>query len=418
MRQPHPNRARAMVLMGLRRFADAEKELRLALRDEPDDAGLHALLATCLVEDPARHDEAEAAAMHATTLAVEQPFPWYVMSRVAARRGKPDTAEHAARIAVGLNPQSADLLAQLAAAELDLGRTSDGLETARRGLRVDPEHLACANLAAGVLSRQGKHEEAREILARALAKEPENAVTHCNLGWDALRRGDAHDAVRYFREALRLDPRWASARTGLMESMKARNPVYRFILLSSMRLPFLAPELKWLAVAAGLIAVLWLPALAEDLRLPAWTALPFQVAVVAAVLLTWTARSVFDVVLFFDPLGRRTLTPIQQACAFNTALALGVAATMACLSIFTHEPGAGIGAILFAMVTIPIAATLRARAGWPQKVLAVYTFAVTCLAFAAMARDAGAGGAGTLFGVSVGAMAMSDLLSTELSRRK
>ncbi|HEU0052735.1 MAG TPA: tetratricopeptide repeat protein [Longimicrobium sp.] len=415
MRQTHPNRARAMALMGVRRFREAEEELRRALRDNPDDAGLHSLLATCLVEDPARGDEAEREALVATTLSVDQPFPWYVASRVLARRKRFQGAEQAARIAVGLNPESAELLAQLSAAELDLGRADDGLATALRGLEADPEHTACAILAAGVLSRRGKHDEARGYLDRALAREPENAGTHFEVAWAALRRGAADTAVRHFHEALRLDPRWPAPRDGLLEAMRARNPVYRALLRASMRVPGIPSQMKWLAIGGGLIAVLFLPVLADEVGLPEWTALPFQAAVVAAVLLTWTARSVLDAALFLDPLGRKALSTVEVACAFATALALAAAAALACLSIFGEVPGTGLGAILLALVTIPIAATLRARSGWPRRVLAVYTLGTVVLAAVATAGEAAGENVSALFGLAVGAMAMSDLVAEELS---
>src|SRR5918997_7132101 len=100
---PHPALARAKLLMERGRWAMAAGELRRALHDEPDDALLHAYLAFCLVEDPARLEEAQEAALWATAKDPLQPLAWYAASYVAARRGNGSMAEDAARVALSLS---------------------------------------------------------------------------------------------------------------------------------------------------------------------------------------------------------------------------------------------------------------------------------------------------------------------------
>ncbi|MGI9243746.1 MAG: hypothetical protein ACR2RV_23315, partial [Verrucomicrobiales bacterium] len=48
-----------------------------------------------------------------------------------------------------------------------------------------------------------------------------------NAGWAALTRSDYKKAEEHFRESLRLDPDDQHARSGLLESFKARSPLYR-----------------------------------------------------------------------------------------------------------------------------------------------------------------------------------------------
>ena len=64
------------------------------------------------------------------------------------------------------------------------------------------------------LVRLGRRDEAGATLEAALARDPENAVTHANQGWARLHAGDFRGALEHFREALRLNPSLEWARAG------------------------------------------------------------------------------------------------------------------------------------------------------------------------------------------------------------
>jgi len=51
-----------------------------------------------------------------------------------------------------------------------------------------------------------------------------------NQGWNCLHRNNPRRAQDHFREALRLNPELEYARQGMLEALKARNPVYRGML--------------------------------------------------------------------------------------------------------------------------------------------------------------------------------------------
>ncbi|HEX8696435.1 MAG TPA: tetratricopeptide repeat protein [Longimicrobium sp.] len=414
---PHPALARAKLLMERGRWAMAAGELRRALHDEPDDALLHAYLALCLVEDPARLDEAQEEALWSTAKDPLQPLAWYAASYVAARRGNGPMAEDAARVALSLSAESTPLLAHMASLMLAQGRVKAALETAGHGLAVDPDHVGCLLAAGTALSRKGRHDEAQAALARALEREPEDAGVHARVGWALLRRGDAAGAVRHFRESLRLDPTREEERGGLMEALKARNPVYRALLRAWLRLPWVPPSLKWLAVVAGMLAVIGILMLEME-GLPTWIALPLEVAVVAAVLLTWTAGPLFDLLLFGDPLGRHALTPTQRAGAVAMAATLLAAAAVAVAALATGEGLFGFTAALLALYTVPIAATLRARPGRARALTAAYTLLLVVPAAMFVTLQArGAGDPAVWFGIACGGMAFSDLVSDQFSGR-
>ena len=80
------------------------------------------------------------------------------------------------------------------------------------------------------LVQLGRKDEADHTLGSALANDPENALTHANQGWAFLHRGDHERALEHFREALRIDPELDWARIGIVEALKARYLIYRFML--------------------------------------------------------------------------------------------------------------------------------------------------------------------------------------------
>ena len=110
-----------------------------------------------------------------------------------------------------------------------------------------------SRLYAHALVLQGSIDEADHAAREALAIDPENDRAHHVLGLVGLNRGDSHEALAGFREALRLDPTDESAREGVVLALKARHPVYarvlRFFLWQS-RLP---KEAQWALLFAPFV---------------------------------------------------------------------------------------------------------------------------------------------------------------------
>src|SRR5439155_2497330 len=65
------------------------------------------------------------------------------------------------------------------------------------------------------LSQKKSWEQAISAYQKAIALEPNDAVTHYNLALALKYSGDAQHAVNEFQEALRLQPKWSDAHFGL-----------------------------------------------------------------------------------------------------------------------------------------------------------------------------------------------------------
>ncbi|HEU4455741.1 MAG TPA: hypothetical protein VFR81_21940, partial [Longimicrobium sp.] len=222
---------------------------------------------------------------------------------------------------------------------------------------------------------------------------------------------------RHFHEALRVDPSITAAREGMMEALRARNPVYRAVLRASLRLPGdLPPELKWGAVGIGIAAVCFLWLAADGLGLPTWTALPLQAMVVGAVFLTWTARPLANLPLCFDPLGAASLTRAERTEAAVVGALLAGAVVLAVAALAGGGGSFGFAGALAALYTIPVTAAARARPGWRRTVSIAYAAAALAPIGAFLFLQLNdMEGASFWFGLSIGGLCWSDLLANLLS---
>jgi tetratricopeptide (TPR) repeat protein len=384
----------------------AEREFRQALAQDPHDAETHALLALVLAEQDDRRAEALDEARAAIGLAPDEPFPHYVEARVHLEAERWEPAQRAAEEAIRIDPYDPGSHAALAVSHAGRRRWKETLAAADEALALDPNHSGAANLRATALVHLGRRDEAGATLQGALARDPENATTHANQGWALLHAGDRAGALRHFREALRLDPRDGWAREGLAEAMKARNPLYAGMLRYFLWMDRLPGRTRWMVILGGYFGFRLARGVADaNPRLAPWL-LPLMIAYGAFVLLTWTAPQIFNAVLLASRDGRYVLSPEQRRSgawvAAGALAAVGFTAAM-----LAGAPGwTGLGALLFAGLLIPLAATFRGPRGRPTKVMTIvsislYGLGVTAVALAArgVAEAADAVGGLVILGV-------------------
>lgn len=222
----------------------------------------------------------------------------------------------------------------------DQRRWQDALDAAEEGLRLDPEHAGCANLRAMALVKLGRRGEAGATIDSALAKDPENATTHANRGWTLLEQRDPARALEHFRESLRLDPDNAWARQGIVEALKARNPVYAVMLRYFLWMSKLSRRAQWGVILGGYVGNRLLAGAAAANPEIAPLVLPLRILYVAFVLLTWTAQPLFNLVLRLDRFGRLALSDeeIVESNSIGAVILLGLLSLGACIVAGSTAP--------------------------------------------------------------------------------
>jgi tetratricopeptide (TPR) repeat protein len=114
---------------------------------------------------------------------------------------------------------AAALTALVGAAARQAAFWKDSETLFRRTLAVTNGNWLIGNNLAGVLARQGRHEEAIESCRRALQAQPGYPEAHYNLGVSLAALGRHGEAIASYREALRFLPGYAKAHGMLGNSL-------------------------------------------------------------------------------------------------------------------------------------------------------------------------------------------------------
>lgn len=375
---------RARVLMEQERHELAEAELRRHIMAAPDDASAHAMLAMCLSEQR-KHREAVEAAQRGVHLAPNFPYAHYALAWVYHDQERLAQAETAINEAIRLDPEEADYFAVLSSIKMQRRRWQEALEAAERGLYFNSEHVGCINLRAMALNQLGLADDAAIAIEGALGVEPENALSHANRGWQELHRGNYEEAMAHFREALRIDAELEWAREGVVEVLKARNPVYRIMLRYFLWSSRLSGRSMWFLIIGFFLLSRILRAGLKSQPGLAPIIWPLYGLYLGFVLMTWIARPLFDLLLRLDPVGRVVLSKKQVAASNGVGAAMLLAVVALIIGLLTGAPSFYLLAAGSGLMTMPIAGAFSADTPKARRVLPIYAVALGSLALLAFA---------------------------------
>lgn len=373
---PAAQLTQARLLLDTSRYDDAEIVLRQALAADPDDDSVHALLAlACLYQD--KNENALQEARAAVSLAPDRAHNHYVYALTLRGTRQYDAALDVIHDALRLNPESPHFYALQATVHLRKKAWKKALQAAEIGLQLNPEHDACANAYGMALVKLGRHEQAGNIFATTLARDPQNPTTHANRGWSLLHLGEYEQAFIHFREALRLNPTYGWARAGILEAIKARNIIYRLLLRYFLWMSRLTEDEQW-EIHGGLYAVRQILRAAARAFFPLYLILlPLNLLTYSLVVLTWTASPLFALLVRFDRLGRLAL-PKEEITASNwVAVCLLVSGGSLGLGLLIREWALLVLVLVALAMIVPVSGVFRAEPGVGRIILTVYSF---CLA--------------------------------------
>jgi len=369
---------RALLLLQQSRPAEAERELLLALVEEPTSARAHAYLALCQLEQGKKEDALKTA-QSAVGISPDEAFCHHIHAFVLNRMDREKEALSAVEEAIRLDPDNEDHFALLASIRLALRDWPEALAAAERGLAINPEHVQSANLRSMALVRLGRKEEAMATVDYALERAPENALSHANQGWNCLHRNDPRRAQDHFREALRLNPELEYARQGMLEALKARNPVYRGMLAYFLWMGRQSGRFQGLFIVGTYFGVRLVRSLAESRPGFGVVLWPVLVLFYLFAYLSWTSGPMFNLLLRFDRFGRLVLSREERAASNWFAICVLPALAGLAVWIFTGSFFYILIAAIFAILSICVAVTF-ARTGKQRLVFAAGTVAMAGLA--------------------------------------
>ncbi len=275
---------RGIVCYQTKQYKNAEKEFRQELAQIPDSAAAHAMLGMTLVA-MRKGDQGHKEALEAVRLFPDYAYGHYTLSYTFAATNRPKEAEKAIIEAIRIHPDEAYLFARASQIYQNQKKFQKALEMADLGLACEPEHDECLINRGAALLDLNRLQEAEEATRQALRVDPESHTAHLNYGTIQLRLFNHADAFTHYREALRLSPNSEPARLGVIESLKAKNPLYHGLLRFSVFCRALPPPL----VVCSLLLLI----------VPAT-----RIVVIAIFGAYAVANYLFELALHLDPVGR------------------------------------------------------------------------------------------------------------------
>ena len=315
--------SRIEILIQQKKFAEAERNLSELLREDPNNIHFLSLLSEVNLQQD-KFDKANNIIDNAIGLSPDTPHLFYIKSRIAIQQDKLNEAEKFLNQAIELDPYDADYFALLATVRLGRKQFNEALETANRALEIDAENLLALNTRSTALNKLNRSDESFQTIEGALREDPNNAYTHANYGWGLLEKGDHKKALVHFKEALTNDPNFSYAQSGMLEALKATNPVYRVFLKYSFWMGNLTAKYQWAVIIGFYLGFRALRSIAsnnESLK-PYLTPLIIFLALIA--FSTWVIAPISNLFLRFNKYGRLLLDRKEKLSSSFVAISLGL----------------------------------------------------------------------------------------------
>ena len=302
------------ILIQQEKYREAETILKDLLATDTHNTAFLALLAQvylCMDET----EMANTVIDSALALAPDSPALFYIKAKIAAHASELDKAEMILQQAIRLDPGDADYFALLAFVKVSRKDYQEALIAADTALAIDAEHILALNSRSKALLKLKRSEESFETIQGALREDPANAYTHANYGWGLLEKGAHKKALEHFEAALKNDPDSAYAQSGMIEALKARNPLYRLFLQYSLFMSNLTSKYQWGVLIGFYIAFRLLSTLAKNNSALQPYLLPLLVLLAFFAFSTWIIEPVSNLFLLFNRYGRYLLGKNEKMSA-------------------------------------------------------------------------------------------------------
>jgi len=361
------------------RYDEAERELGMALTQDPEDAWAYALMGACRAaqNDYAKADELGRQAMG---LAPDSADIRHLVARIQLQRNDLPAALKTVSEAIELAPHNADFYATRAIVYAGRKAWAKALEDSEAALAIDPENLEAINVRSLARRSSGDMNTATAELQHALEVDPEDAHSHANLAWTHLQNGKLDEAETHFREALRLDPELDYARVGVLETLKARVPVYRWILGYFLWMQTKAAGAQWAIIIGLYIGYRVVRGVADNNPALAPFLTPLLVLYLLFVVATWFAKPLADAALLIHPFGRMALTAQEKREGLIVAGLVFGSLALYLVSLANGSETIFLMAALLGTCGLPFAMSFKFHQRQPRRILQSAGVVLACMA--------------------------------------
>lgn len=351
--------AEARHYLAVGRYDKVIEQCKQALASDPEDA--QALMFMGLAEFQLQHfKEAYTHFQNVIKLNPDVPSAHIWCAEALIAQDRIDDAQQHVDTAIQIAPNEPNAHAAQARIHINRQQWQRALDAAERSLKIDPEHDDASNLRSVALTKLRRTADAADETIEQLRRNPDNALAHANRGWQCLHSNDPKQALTHFQESLRIEPGNDWAKAGLVEALKARNPIYRILLAYFLWMTTMTPGMRWGIIIGGYLLYRFGNQAAQqtpELGMILW---PFLAVYLLFVLLTWVGVPTFNLLLMVSPYGR-------YALAWRERLTAGVFGGLL-LTVITSLAIGWFGAmdqvlnfgVMLGMTTLLIVAALQA----------------------------------------------------------
>lgn len=321
-----PRMSRVRVLIEQQRYSEAEEILKDLLTGNPTNIGYLYLLAEVKLQQD-KLEEALQLTDNAIGLSPESDRLFFLKAHILVRQRNLDEAEKYLNQAISLDSDEADYFAFLGHVKLVRKQYDKALELADKALWLDSENLIALNTRSTALLKLNKSEESFETIEGALREDPDNAYTHANYGWGLLEKGNHKKALEHFKEALKSDPNNAYAQAGMMEALKAANPIYKLFLKYAFWMSNMTAKYQWGVIIGFYIGFRVLRGIAASNEALQPFLTPVLVLLAVFAFSTWVINPISNLFLRFNRYGRFLLNKKQKLSSNFVGISLAICLT-------------------------------------------------------------------------------------------
>ena len=341
---------KAELLRRQKRFKDAEQQVGIVLRDNPEDVDALIILGHCKI-DTKQTDEAITILKQSLRYDANNDYVFYLLAFANYQNNSNKLALDFLGQALAIFPYNAGYFALQAHIRLEEKDYKIALETANNGLAVDAENVACLNARSTALFRLNRKEEAYETINEALELDPEDYSTHTNYGWHYLEKGKYKNATNHFKEALRINPNYGYAKQGYKAALKSRMPFYRWLLQYSLWMGRQQRSVR-IGIPVGLWLLVNIINLVKDNAFLKYLGLGVLVVYILFVIMSWLGSAFANLYLLCTPHGRYILDKNEHYSAVAVGIFVGFGLLLL-IPAFTVNEGFFMFAGVMASLALP-----------------------------------------------------------------
>ncbi len=197
--------SRAMSLIQLKKFDQAQKDLDKLKRVIPQNTGVNYAQGLVYFSEE-KLDDAQAAFEQAVASNNVNPLAFYFLSTVNLVKGNLEQAESYSEQFLARAPGNVAGRKLAARVKLKLNKPEAAVELLQPVVEQSHTDAETMNLLATALLNTGKTDEAIELLNKVATLEPDSAQAQLRLGASLLMEGEQKKAAEYLEKAAELNP--------------------------------------------------------------------------------------------------------------------------------------------------------------------------------------------------------------------